>query len=223
MSSKRNATEDTETVELVPTKDGGSVRQGNGSASCRNRCGPILILLMVFLGCFGGAYVAVIVASSGSSETVGFDESKNGVNVWGDEKKKHSKSTEVFHDQSEEQSNNFVSATHEKMHNIIEEYVQESGLSHAKADFLHKQNDALHKSGQFDEITDNPNHITSGLILHNTPEWVNSESKVGQIVLIGERNTGTRWVTRLLASCFPDIYVSKSVLFWMELSNAPIL
>ena len=49
--------------------------------------------------------------------------------------------------------------------------------------------------------------LTEVNIVRKRPDFVNPNSTVGQIVLIGERNTGSRWISRLLASCFPDIYV----------------
>ena len=208
MSNRHSVKDDAETVKLVSS---GISRDHEGSsASCRNRSKPILLLLMVFFGCFGGSFVAVTITSKSLAEVSG-DSDNNGSNVsYADEKKKHSEHVEIV---DVEEPKQFVSAKHEQMHKIIDDYIQDSGLSQAKADFLHKQNDELHKSGKFDDngIPDNLNDIMGNVVLHETLPWVNPKSKVGQIVLIGERNTGTRWVTRLLASCFPDIYVSKFI------------
>lgn len=41
-----------------------------------------------------------------------------------------------------------------------------------------------------------------------------NNATVEQIVLLGERNSGTNWVTSLLASCFPDIPVSTYLAGW---------
>ena len=43
-------------------------------------------------------------------------------------------------------------------------------------------------------------------------------AKVAQIALLGERNSGTNWMTSLLASCFPDVPVTtylKTVSSWL--------
>ena len=44
--------------------------------------------------------------------------------------------------------------------------------------------------------------------------WPNNGAKVQQIVLLGERNSGTNWITSLLASCYPDVPVNTYLSRW---------
>ena len=55
--------------------------------------------------------------------------------------------------------------------------------------------------------------------LRSHPEWKRSNypengAKVQQISLLGERNSGTNWVTSLLNSCFPTIPVNVHLVRW---------
>eukprot|EP00550_Attheya_septentrionalis_P010856 CAMPEP_0198298980 /NCGR_PEP_ID=MMETSP1449-20131203/42937_1 /TAXON_ID=420275 /ORGANISM="Attheya septentrionalis, Strain CCMP2084" /LENGTH=367 /DNA_ID=CAMNT_0044000397 /DNA_START=196 /DNA_END=1296 /DNA_ORIENTATION=- len=47
-----------------------------------------------------------------------------------------------------------------------------------------------------------------------TPKNINSTSPVARIAILGERNTGTRWMTSELQKCFPSIPVKPRLIRW---------
>uniref|UniRef100_A0A7S2KRW7 Sulfotransferase domain-containing protein n=1 Tax=Leptocylindrus danicus TaxID=163516 RepID=A0A7S2KRW7_9STRA len=202
-----------EIANAAPVSNGGSV-------SNRTVWRGAIIIFTVFAGCFGGAFVATsyqqsLASSRGDSDNIVVESVEKPSHI------NYNKGSQHNNGNDKKQPNDIAIITkkpkshgevHQKIKDVLDDYGEKNGLSGEKLDYLHKKNDKLH--GFSDSDLDSVDGSFATNVLHKVPEWVNTKSKVQQIVLIGERNTGSRWVTRLLASCFPDIYVSTTLTRW---------
>jgi len=184
-------------------KAAGKLRKASSKNARSRTCRFITMLLTVFAGSFAGSFIATGGLPDGfhlenitkdKNVTMSLPHVRKSKHERAQEKGKVSKEVQV----SDEDGN--VSKGHKE---VVEELLKIPQGSGSKNLLDRKMDSLIKKSGLNIDDFD----LAELKIVRKRPDFVNPESKVGQIVLIGERNTGSRWISRLLASCFPDIYV----------------
>ena len=191
-------------------KAAGKLRKASSKNSRSRTCRFITMLFTVFLGSFAGSFIATGGLPDGfhlknitenKNVTISLPHVRKSKHERAQEKGKVSKEVQV----SDEDGH--VS----KGHKEVEEGGKDVEMdvpkmpqgSNYKSLLERKMDSLIKKSGLNIDDFD----LVELKTVRKRPDFVNPNSTVGQIVLIGERNTGSRWISRLLASCFPDIYV----------------